>query len=99
MNAATLCGSTNTEYSCSAEVWNSIPSVRVTVLTKGPELGVAFPCSVLEEPGAGEGEEEEEEEEATVGLGAAGLESAACWISLPCSAMRSLEKRARALRS
>lgn len=47
------------------------------MLTKGPELGVAFPCSVLEEPEAGAGEEEKEEE-ATVGLGTAGLESAEC---------------------
>lgn len=44
------------------------------MLTKGPELGVAFPCSVLEEPGAGVCKEEE----ATVGLETAGLESAEC---------------------
>lgn len=96
VNAATLCGSTKTEYSCSAEVWNSMPSVRVIVLTSGPELAVAFPCSVLEEPSA---EAEEEEDGMAAGFGAAGPEPGACWMSLPCSAMRSPEKRERALRS
>lgn len=42
------------------------------MLTKGLELGVAFPCSVLEEPGVCK------EEEATAGLETAGLESAEC---------------------
>lgn len=46
------------------------------MLTKGPELGVALPCSVLEEPG-GVGDEEEEDE-GTVGFRAAGLGPAAC---------------------
>lgn len=68
------------------------------MLTKGPELGVAFPCSILEEPGAGADNEEEGDEVAT-GLTTSGLEPAVCWMSLPCSAMRSPEKRERDLRS
>lgn len=47
------------------------------MLTKGPELGVAFPCSVLEEPGAGV-DDEEEEDEGMVGFRAAGLEPVVC---------------------
>lgn len=47
------------------------------MLTKGPELGVALPCSVLEEPGGGVGDEEEEDE-GTVGFRVAGLGPAAC---------------------
>lgn len=94
MNAATLCGSTKTEYSCSAEVWNSMSSVIVRVLTSGPELGVAFLCSVLEDP-----EAVVEEEGTAAGLGVVEPEPGACWMSLPCSAMRSPEKRERALRS
>lgn len=48
------------------------------MLTKGPELGVAFPCSILEEPGAGVDDEEEEGDEVAMGLGTAGLEPVVC---------------------
>lgn len=77
MKAVTLCGSTKTWYSCSAEAWNSISSVRVIVLTSGPELGVAFPEAGFElEPCVAE------EEEAAAGFGVtvpdAGLEPGAC---------------------